>query len=371
MQSPNWNLLFSIGKSVLSLVGCLVLTASCNVSDTAAVTTPGINNNPVALSQSLTVGDDGSLNIILSGSDEDTEDPLAFVVLTQPNHGTLTGTAPNLTYTAKPPYSATDSFTFKVRDWTSASDVATISLSIPELETIYPDPLPDSLDIPFVKELNVSIDLPLTDSNTLPPINESPLVNPPSIDGTPTLQSTIVRPGKSYSVQMPGLEDGTYSGKFNFGDSSSLNSLAGRSFAIQSWVYLPADQLTGTFDWGGDPIQGQNIIYGGGGPDSFAPRLGVTQVLGTPKLVMFGDTGNVESSKAFPLDAWVHVAVTYDHDTTSTVLYMNGFPVGSSSTQSYSHVGPTQQYNLGSAEYNGPWSMSWKGYISNFKLYVP
>ena len=357
--------------ALLGLVGCLLLTTSCNVSETVAVTLPGTNEAPAAISQSLTVGNDGLLSIVLTATDEDNEDPLAFVVVTQPTHGTLSGTGANLTYKAVPPYNATDSFTFQAIDWKSESNIATVTLSLPELASIYPDPLPDYLEIPFTKELNISIDLPLSDSDTLPPINEAPIINAPTVVGTPTLQSTIVRTGKSFSALMPGLTDGTTSGRLSFGSASSVNSLAERSFAIQSWVYLPADQLTGEFDWSGQPVQGQNIIYGGGGPDSFAPRLGVTQILGTPKLVMFGDTGNVESSKAFPLDSWVHVAVTYDHATTSTVLYMDGFPVATSSAQSYSHVGPTQQYNLGSAEYNGPWAMSWKGYISNFRLYIP
>jgi len=54
---------------------------------------------------------------------------LTFSVLTQPAHGTLSGTAPNLTYKPATNYFGNDSFTFRVNDGTSNSLAATISIT--------------------------------------------------------------------------------------------------------------------------------------------------------------------------------------------------------------------------------------------------
>ena len=53
--------------------------------------------SPTADDQSLTTAEDTPLPVVLSGSDPES-DPLTFNVGT-PSNGTLSGTAPNLTYT--------------------------------------------------------------------------------------------------------------------------------------------------------------------------------------------------------------------------------------------------------------------------------
>jgi hypothetical protein len=50
--------------------------------------------------------------------------------VTGPAHGTLSGTAPNLTYTPSTNYSGTDSFTFQANDGTTNSPTATVSISV-------------------------------------------------------------------------------------------------------------------------------------------------------------------------------------------------------------------------------------------------
>ena len=47
-----------------------------------------------------------------------------------PAHGTLSGTAPNLTYTPAANYNGADSFTFKVNDGTVDSAAATVSITV-------------------------------------------------------------------------------------------------------------------------------------------------------------------------------------------------------------------------------------------------
>ncbi|PYQ92457.1 MAG: hypothetical protein DMG02_01355 [Acidobacteria bacterium] len=101
------------------------------VSTTATVTitvTP-VNDPPVANAQSVTTAEDTAAPIVLTGSDVD-GDALTYAVATQPAHGTLSGTAPNVTYTPALNYNGPDSFTFTVKDATLVSTAATVSITV-------------------------------------------------------------------------------------------------------------------------------------------------------------------------------------------------------------------------------------------------
>ncbi len=87
------------------------------------------NNPPTANAQSVTTSEDSVRAITLTGSDPDS-DPLTFSVVSNPGHGTLSGTAPNLTYTPAPNYNGPDSFTFKVNDGIVDSTPASVSITV-------------------------------------------------------------------------------------------------------------------------------------------------------------------------------------------------------------------------------------------------
>ncbi len=89
----------------------------------------GGNNAPSADSQSVTVDEGSSVTITLTGSDPD-QDPLSYSVVSDPSNGTITGTAPNLTYAPNADYSGTDSFTFVTNDGTVNSATATVSITV-------------------------------------------------------------------------------------------------------------------------------------------------------------------------------------------------------------------------------------------------
>jgi len=84
---------------------------------------------PVANGMSVTVPEDTVSHIMLTGSDPD-GDKLTYVVLRNPIHGTLHGTAPSLTYTPDPNFSWLDSFTFRVNDGKTDSVPATVMISV-------------------------------------------------------------------------------------------------------------------------------------------------------------------------------------------------------------------------------------------------
>ncbi|MDQ3262877.1 MAG: Ig-like domain-containing protein [Myxococcota bacterium] len=88
-----------------------------------------INDAPVADALALTLDEDVATPVTLGGSDVD-QDPLEWTVVTQPQHGTLSGTAPELTYTPNPDFHGEDSFTYSAGDGALESEVATVSLLI-------------------------------------------------------------------------------------------------------------------------------------------------------------------------------------------------------------------------------------------------
>ena len=65
---------------------------------TYSVPRPGTNAPPIASAASVSVTEDVAKGITLTGSDPD-GDALTYAVVSSPAHGTLSGSAPSLTYT--------------------------------------------------------------------------------------------------------------------------------------------------------------------------------------------------------------------------------------------------------------------------------
>jgi hypothetical protein len=96
---------------------------------TATLVIHRVNAAPVAADASVTVAEDGSVSVPLGATDGD-GDTLSFEVASQPQHGSLSGTAPALTYTPDENYHGVDSFTFRAADGIAESNVATVSITV-------------------------------------------------------------------------------------------------------------------------------------------------------------------------------------------------------------------------------------------------
>src|SRR5205807_2286641 len=83
-------------------------TVDSNVATVTLTVTP-VNDAPVATAQSVTTNQDTAKAITLTATDVD-GDTLTYAVVTAPTHGTLSGVAPNLTYTPAAGYNGPDSF---------------------------------------------------------------------------------------------------------------------------------------------------------------------------------------------------------------------------------------------------------------------
>jgi VCBS repeat-containing protein len=96
---------------------------------TVSITVSAANDVPVAGAQSVTAAEDTAKSVTLTGSDID-GDALTYAIVTSPAHGTLAGTAPNVTYTPAANYNGADSFTFRVSDGATNSAAATVSITV-------------------------------------------------------------------------------------------------------------------------------------------------------------------------------------------------------------------------------------------------
>jgi hypothetical protein len=148
------------------------------------------NRRPSATPQSVTVLEDTTASITLSGTDPDS-DPLSFQVQTSPIHGTLSVNGASVTYQPASNYNGPDSFSFVVMDpHLSTSDPATVSITVGPLND---PPVAVALQRSLNEDTPTSLTLQATDADgdtptfaiQDPPRHGSVTGTPPSVTYTP------------------------------------------------------------------------------------------------------------------------------------------------------------------------------------------
>lgn len=174
---------------------------------TIGLTITAVNDTPVAVAQSLTTLEDTALNITLTGTDIEGS-ALSYTVITQPTHGVITGTVPNLIYTPTTNYFGPDSLTFKVNDGTVNSNTATMSLTITSVN-----------DLPSVSSSDFS-----TPVNT----NYASLISGTDTEGSALTYSIVTNPTK-------GTISGLNSSSGTFTYIPTTNAFGSDSFVVRSF----------------------------------------------------------------------------------------------------------------------------------------
>jgi hypothetical protein len=121
-------LFVALSACSIFLIGLQPVSAT-SLATNGASETDSSNAAPVAESQAVVTAEDNAKVITLSGSDVENE-PLIFSIVTNPEHGLLSGSLPNLTYTPASNYFGPDGFTFKVTAGSVESVPATISIDV-------------------------------------------------------------------------------------------------------------------------------------------------------------------------------------------------------------------------------------------------
>lgn len=118
-------------RKMIAHTWLLILMASLCLTTSCCGTAPA-NTAPTASNPFVTVIYNTAHSITLAATDTDNgpQTSLTYSIATQPQHGTLSGTAPNLSYMPTTTYSGSDSFTFTANDGAANSNVATVSIFV-------------------------------------------------------------------------------------------------------------------------------------------------------------------------------------------------------------------------------------------------
>ena len=122
----------------------------------------GGNQPPAAGDASVVTDEDVAVNITLQASDPD-GDSLSYSIIAGPTNGTLSGTAPALTYTPNALYSGSDSFDFQVDDGNGGIDTATVSIIINPASGGNQPPVASDASVVTDEEVAVNITLQASD----------------------------------------------------------------------------------------------------------------------------------------------------------------------------------------------------------------
>ena len=148
-----------------------LFTSNDGLTDSAgaavSITVSPINDRPAADANSVSVDENRSVTITLTGSDVD-GDQLQFMIVSGPTHGSLgavtpTGTATaEVSFTPEANYEGSDSFTFKVGDGALNSPPASLSITVVEGLNA---PIADSVAISTDEDTSVTIGLSGSDAD--------------------------------------------------------------------------------------------------------------------------------------------------------------------------------------------------------------
>lgn len=131
-------------------------------STTIGITVTPVNDKPYAMDQTVSTTEDTPLAIVLSGTDADSV-IASYSIESSPSNGSLTGTAPNLTYTPNANWHGTDSFTFRVSDGSLLSTtVATVTITVSPVNDV---PVASSLSFVAVINQSQTVNLDGTDAD--------------------------------------------------------------------------------------------------------------------------------------------------------------------------------------------------------------
>ena len=117
-----------------------------------------VNARPVAFSRSIETAAATPVSFVLTGADANME-PLTFRVTVPPLNGTLSGQAPNLTYTPEPNHLGADALSFVVNDGIEDSEPGTISIEVGR------NAPPVVQNLTFETDLNTSVGVTLLGSD--------------------------------------------------------------------------------------------------------------------------------------------------------------------------------------------------------------
>jgi hypothetical protein len=196
-----------------------------------------VNRLPTVTAMSATTLEDTAKTVLLSGTDPD-GDTLTFSIVTQPAHGTLTGTPPNVTYAPALNYNGADSFTYKANDGTADSNVATVSINVTAVN--------DAPVLTSIGNKSGSTNVPLTFTvAATDPDGDSLTYTTSALPSGATFNATT----RTFSWTPSSTQAGSYSLTFTATDNGSPSLFASETITITIANVINAAPVTGPITW--------------------------------------------------------------------------------------------------------------------------
>ncbi len=220
-----------------------------------------VNGKPMAQPQSIEMNQDTSRTIVLTGIDSD-GDALSYKIVDQPTHGSLSGVAPNISYTPDADYVGDDSFSFLVNDGVLDSDIATVQIKVlPVVVNNQPDADSKFITTPFETPAPIILTGSDADGDNLT-FNIASLPSHGSLSGSPP--NIIYQPELTYS----GLDSFLYTAF----DGKDVSDVALVSITVEPPINKPPTANAGPDQ---SVTSGDTVTLNGSGSD---PEDGATSV---------------------------------------------------------------------------------------------
>jgi gliding motility-associated-like protein len=310
-----------------------------STTGTISITVAPINDTPVANGKNVTTNEDTSLPITLTGSDIEGS-ALTYSIVTAPQHGTLTGSAPNVTYIPTANYNGSDFFTFKVNDGTIDSAPANVSITI----TAVPDaPVTNDQNVTVIEDTPKTITLMGTDVDG-DALTYSIIANPTHGTLSGTIPNLTYTPALNYN--------GVDEFKFRVNDGTTNSNTATVSITVDPINDAPVanDQsVTVTEDVAkaitltGSDIDGNPLTYELVSP---SPAHGV--LTGTAPNLLYTPAANFNGSDEFFFRVKDGILYSGTAKVSITVTAINDAPVANSQTITLAEDTPTSVILIGS-----------------------
>jgi len=155
---------------------------------TVTITVDPVNDPPVAQGATATTPEDTPVTVRLRGTDPDA-DALTYTVLTNPGKGSLTGTAPELTYSPVTNFYGADVFTFAINDGHGQRATGTVFITVTPINEYSPIAVDDHVRATRNETLTITNEILLANDTDADAYDRLAIT---SVSGTTTAGGSVV-----------------------------------------------------------------------------------------------------------------------------------------------------------------------------------